>query len=333
MDETSLEAKVAHLRRRESYPEETTRVESIETHMSWVFLTDRSAYKLKKPIRWDRLDFTTLERRRFYCEEEVRLNRRLAERIYRGTVALTLEEGGGLALDGAGRPVDWLVHMRRLPAHCMLDDALAERRLREGDVQAVARHLAAFYARAKTVAIGTDALRRRLADGIREDREELHRPEFALPVERVDAIADSRLDFLAKHPKLFDERVRARHIVEGHGDLRPEHICLTPEPVVIDCLEFCEELRRVDPADEYAFLGLECERLGQPRVVDWFLRAYEETTRDAIPTPLLGFYRGYRALRRAKIAAWHLGEPDTRNPEGYAEQARSYLALGGPPGS
>ena len=115
--------------------------------------------------------------------------------------------------------------------------------------------------------------------------------------------------------------------MDGHGDLRPEHICLTPEPVVIDCLEFCSELRELDPADELAFLALECERLAQPRVGNWFRDAYEEHTGDRLPRPLLAFYRRYRILRRAKIAAWLLKEPGARDPARFAAKARHYLEL------
>jgi aminoglycoside phosphotransferase family enzyme len=325
-----LEAKVAYLRRPETYPERPTQVDSIETHMSWLFLTDRFVYKLKKPIRYDRLDFTTLSLRRFYCEEEVRLNRRLAETVYRGTVALTREEGGALALNGAGQPVDWLVHMRRLPESRMLDWILARRVVEEDEVRAVALRLAEFYANARRISISTAEFCKRLEEGIHDDRHELSRPEFGLPRERVEAIASNLLAFLAKNTELFEERVRMGRIVEGHGDLRPEHICLTPEPVVIDCLEFCQELREQDPADELAFLALECERLGQPRVGDWFLGAYEERAGDRPSRPLLEFYRTYRILRRAKIAAWHLSEPTTRDRERYAARARRYLEFARP---
>ncbi len=127
MTEPSLADKVAHLRRPESYPGRPQRVEAIETHMSWVFLTDRHAYKLKKPIRYDRLDFSTPERRRFYCQEEVRLNRRLAASVYLGTPALTRDARGALTLGGTGRPVEWLVHMRRLPEHLTLEHLLSRR--------------------------------------------------------------------------------------------------------------------------------------------------------------------------------------------------------------
>jgi aminoglycoside phosphotransferase family enzyme len=119
--------------------------------------------------------------------------------------------------------------------------------------------------------------------------------------------------------------VDAGCLVEGHGDLRPEHICVGREPAIIDCLEFDRDLRVLDPADELAFLGLECERLDAPWVGQWFLDAYIEVTGDVPPPPLLDFYRSYRALRRARIAANHLDDPHVRDPERFAARARQYL--------
>jgi aminoglycoside phosphotransferase family enzyme len=133
--EVMLESKVAFLRQPTSFQEPTYRVESIETHMSWVFLTDRHAYKLKKPVSYDFLDFSTIDARRFYCEEEVRLNARLAAEVYLGIVELTLNSLGHLQLDGAGAVIDWLIRMRRLPTRHMLDYAIKNGRASQEDCQ------------------------------------------------------------------------------------------------------------------------------------------------------------------------------------------------------
>lgn len=327
-----LEAKVAFLRRPDSYPEpDTTRhVESVETHMSWVFLTDRFAYKLKKPIRYDSLDFRSPELRRRDCEEEVRLNRRLTTDVYLGVVALLLGPEGRLTLEGPGRPVDWLVHMRRLPADRMLDARLADPTLAEAEVRPAALRLARFYAEAPPAERSAEAYAKRLAEGTRGDLAELERPEFGLPRERVRSLAHAQLAFLDGHAALFDRRVREGRIVEGHGDLRPEHIGLVDPPAIIDCLEFSLELRLVDPADELAFLALECERLGRAEVGRWFLATYAEVAGDRPPEELLRFHRTHRALRRAKIAAWHLEDPKVRDRARWRARARRYLELATP---
>lgn len=319
--------KVAFLRRPEVYPDRSQRVEVRETHMSWVFLTRRLAYKLKKPVRWDWVDLSTLEARRANSEREVRLNRRLAGEVYRGTVRLTREADGGLALDGAGEPVDWLVCMGRLPEERMLDAAIERGTIDPNELRAAARHLARFYGRAAPLSLEPAAYRERLAEGMESDRSELLRPAYGLSKEAVEGVAAAQRERLERHAALFDRRVREGRIVEGHGDLRPEHILLAPEPVVIDCLEFRRELREVDPADELAFLGLECERLGAPDAGGVFLEVYVAETGDAPPAPLLRFYRDYRALRRAKIAVWHLDEPEVAEPEKWTARARRYLEL------
>jgi aminoglycoside phosphotransferase family enzyme len=320
---------VAFLRRREAYPARPRRVDAVETHMSWVFLTTGFAYKLKKPICHERLDFSTLDRRRYYCTEEVRLNRRLAEDVYLRAIALTLDADGGLSVGGRGAPVDWLVQMRRLPADHMLDAVVVRGPVAEGDVHAIACRLAHFYARAPSLAVSGLALRTRLERGLHADFRELVRPEFGLAPSRVEKVVQQQLAFLEEHARLFDSRVREGRIVDGHGDLRPEHICLAPNPVIIDCLEFCAELRELDPIDELAFLTLECERLGQPRVGRWFLEAYTQATGDALPEVLFGFYHDYRALRRAKLAAWHLDDPTVRDPGHFRTKAQRYLELVG----
>jgi aminoglycoside phosphotransferase family enzyme len=329
--EPGIEAKVAFLARPEAYPEEPRAVEIVETHMSWVFLTDRHAYKLKKPIRYDSLDFSTPELRRRDCEEEVRLNRRLAKQVYLGVVQLTFEPSRGLALGGTDSPIDWLVWMRRLPADRMLDQLILLGKITEPDVRPAALHLAQFYARASPVVLAPRVYLERFEEGSRSDLRELCRPEFGLSAHRVKALVEAQLVFLARHAALFERREREGRIVEGHGDLRPEHICLLAEPAIIDCLEFSPELRIVDPADELAFLGLECERLGRAAVGRWFSETYSEVTGDRPPAPLVGFHRTYRALRRAKIAAWHLLDPGVRDHARWRERARAYLGLAAPP--
>jgi uncharacterized protein len=322
-----IEATVAFLRRREAYAEEPYEVEVVETHMSWVFLTEQYVYKLKKPVRWDSLNFSTAELRRRNCEEEVRLNRRLTKGVYLGTIALTLESDGKLRLDGRGAPVDWLVHMKRLPADRMLDELISRGRIDREDVRPAALQLARFYANARPVELTAPTYRERLQAGVRSDLHELCQPEFELDRDRVIAVAQAQLEFLERDAALFDARVYQGRIIEGHGDLRPEHICLVSEPAIIDCLEFSRDLRLLDPADELAYLGLECERLGKVLVGHWFLEAYTEMTGDEPPSALMHFYRNYRALRRAKIAIWHLKDPSVRDCAKWSDRAQRYLEL------
>jgi len=322
-----LADKVAFLRRTDAYPNPVARVDAIETHMSWVFLADGWAYKLKKPVRHEFLDFSTPEARRLDCEAEVRLNRSLAPDVYVGIVALNWGATGGLALAGAGVPVDWLVKMRRLPADRMLDRALASGTVPPQAAQDIGAVLAGFHRALAPVEMAPARYRARLEQDIEACAHELVQPDYALPAAEVRRLGRALLDFVRAHGALLDRRVAAGRIVEGHGDLRPEHVCLLARPVVIDCLAFNADFRILDAADEVAFLAMECERLGYPAFGAAVLAAYRRAAQDDVPELLVHFYCAYRALVRAKIAARHTHDALPWEAPRWIGRAREYLAL------
>ena len=322
----SLHEKVAFLRSPGAYTPRPEAVEAIETHMSWVFLTERHAYKLKKPIRYDVLDFSSLALRRRSCEREVRLNRRLARDVYLEVVPLTVEPCGTLRLGGSGLPAEWLVKMRRLPEDRTLERLIQRGGLSREQVQPAAALLGAFYATAVPATVDAAGYLRHLAEGIRADRDELVRDVYGLAADDVLQVADAQLHYLEGAAEGLGSRVSGGRVVEGHGDLRPEHVFLTDPPAIIDCLEFSRDLRMLDPLDELSFLDLECERLGAPEVGRWFLEAYLDAGRDEAPSNLLVFYRRFRALRRAKVAVWHLRDHERDDVDKWRQRARWYLA-------
>ena len=322
-----LAVKVAFLEQPRSYPEPTRRVDTVETHMSWVFLTDRHAWKLKKPVRQSYLDFSTEAARRLYCAEEVRLNRRLTRDVYLEAVPLSRGADERLRLGPDGTVVDWLVKMRRLPADRMLDRLIRAGTVRTEDVRSVVGELCRFYSGCAPVPMTPTEYRARFAEGIADNLRELSAPEFGLPAAMIEPVSASQRDFLASSADLFDARVRAGRIVEAHGDLRPEHVCLEPRPQIIDCLEFSRDFRLLDPADELGFLALECERLGAPWIRQTVFATYTGLSGDAPPDALVHFYQSYRACMRAKIAIWHLKDPALADPAKWPVQARDYLRL------
>jgi aminoglycoside phosphotransferase family enzyme len=321
----SLGDTIAFLRRPDCYRPQPTEVIAHETHMSWIFLAGGDVYKLKKPMRFAYLDFSTLPRREQACRAEVTLNRRLAPDVYLGVVPLTDDDG--LTLGGTGEPVDWLVHMKRLDDRMMLDRMIGEGRLVPKDVDRLADVLADFYRWAEPVtllpAVHLAEVRRMLA----LNRSVLLDPRFMLPaglVRRVDAVLER---FLKQCGGLIAARLSARRIVDGHGDLRPEHIFLGERIRIIDCLEFNARLRVVDPFDEIAYLALECERLGAAWAGARLRRRMARRLRDGPTEALFTFYRGYRAMLRARLAIAHLYEDMPRTPEKWPRLARAYLAL------
>jgi aminoglycoside phosphotransferase family enzyme len=295
--------------------------------MAWVFLTDTQAWKLKKPVRYDYLDFSTPEARRGDCEEEVRLNHRLAPNVYYGVVPLTINTQGDLQLDGRGEAIDWLVRMRRLPVDSFLDRAIVNRTVSAADVRKVGVMLARFYKQSPPVTITTSEYQKRLTDDVHANQRELAKQEYDLPINLLGSITRAQLTFLERKQELFDDRVRRGKIIEAHGDLRPEHVCLESEPVIIDCLEFNRDFRILDPVSELAFMALECERLGAPHVGDLILETYSDETGDRPPVQLLMFYKSYHACLRAKIAVWHLKDHGVNHPTKWTERARHYLHL------
>ncbi len=327
ISDPSIESKVAFLRQPMSFPEATYRVEAIETHMSWIFLTDGYAYKLKKPVRNAFLDFYSIDARRYYCEEEIRLNRRLAADVYLGMVALSLDALGHMQLGEDGTIIDWLVKMRRLPVGRMLDYAIVHGSADAQDINRIAARLAAFYRSATPIAIDCNSYRERFQFEIECNQQELARPAYCLPVKQVQTLCAAQRAVLYTHQDLLDARAQAGRVVEGHGDLRPEHICLESPVVVIDCLEFSASLRIIDPADELGFLALECERLGAPEFGALLLQSYGEASGDWPNPVLLHFYQSFRASLRARIAIKHLDEEKFRYSYEWRRRAQIYLRL------
>lgn len=325
--EVTLESKVSFLRQATSFPEPTYRVEAIETHMSWIFLTDGHAYKLKKPVRYSFLDFSEIDARRHYCEEELRLNRRLAAQVYLGIVRLTLNSMGHLQLDGRGTVIDWLIKMRRLPTHRMLDYCLRNGTASREDGLRVAARLAGFHRSCPPIAFDQGYYRRRFECQIGEVLDELSLPAYRLAVEQVTDVCSAQHAALKRMTRLLDERLNSGRIVEGHGDLRPEHICLEPELPIIDCLEFSRDLRIADTADELAFLMLECERLGAADFGDLLLKSYCEISGDWPNVALTHFYRSCRASLRAMVTIRHLNEETFRYSPEWRRRAEDYLHM------
>lgn len=323
----SLEEKVAALRSVRAYDERPKAVTAIETHFAWVFLADEHAFKLKKPLRTAFLDLSSVAARRDNCSEELRLNRRLAPEVYLDVVPLTMDAEGGLRVGGDGVVVDWLVKMRRLPSELMLDRVIAAGCVPTEPLAAVGRLLARFYRMQQCIEFAPHDYVARIRSRIAEDRSELLAPELYLSAALVESVVEAQASACDKVEAELMLRAHQRRIVEGHGDLRPEHICLTDPPCIIDSLEFSLDLRTLDPGEEMAFLSLECERLGDVSPAEAVLREYRAGSSDPISPKLLDFYRSRRATVRAKLTAWHLRDPDFSERADWRAQAEEYLRL------
>jgi aminoglycoside phosphotransferase family enzyme len=314
----TLARKLTFLGDPRSYAPRPARVRIIETHFAYVFLAGRFAWKLKKPARQAGMDYRALAARRRGCEQELGLNRRLAPSIYLAVVPLTTH-AGRLRLDGHGRVVDYLVKMRRLPSRATLDRQLARGRV--PDLGPVIGLLADFYAGAKPAPLSPRRYRARFEAQIALNLRALRAHRAAIDWARAERIAGLQRRFLRDAAPLVG--ARGAHLVDAHGDLRAEHVCLAPL-AVIDCLEFDRSLRRLDPHEDAALLALEIEMQDAALARD-FLRRLAARRADPVPACLTHIYRSHRALTRAKLAAWHLGDPQFPDAKPWLARAGSYL--------
>lgn len=331
-DAATTDRLVAWLASPSTYPG-NPRVEVAETHISWVFLTPDLVYKLKKPVRFEFLDFSTADKRKVACEDELRLNHRMAPSVYLAVLPVTESGSGGLSFDGQGRTVDWLVQMRRLPADRMLDELLRRGALTVPELDGLAGTLAAFYRQATPAAISPDEYRSAYEGRVLATARELADPQHGLNALQVERVNSAQQRYLLLAAEQVGERPAQGRVIEGHGDLRPEHVCLIEPPVVFDCIEFNAAFRRIDVADELSFLAMECDRLGRPEVGDTILARYADAANDVVSPELVSFYKAYRASVRSKVAALraaeHQGdqrEEDRREAAAYLELAERYVA-------
>ncbi len=299
----------------------------LETHMSFVFLAGEKAYKLKKAVRLPYLDFSTLAKREQACRLELSLNRRLAPGIYFAVSPLRAVDGGFAIGGEKGAVVDWLVVMRRLDRDNTLEHALTCGKIDLAWIEKLENFLLEFYRRARPARL---AHVRRIEEWrrlLRTNRDVLLRGRFALPVATVLEIDRPQRLFLDRCAHLMAERQRHGRIVNGHGDLRPEHVFVNATISIIDCLEFNAGLRAIDPFEEIACLAVECERHGE----DWIGRRLFRHMALNLPAPafetLAAFYMCYRATLRARLCVAHLLEPHPRTPEKWRPLALVYLAI------
>jgi aminoglycoside phosphotransferase family enzyme/predicted kinase len=318
---------VGWLAKPEAYPHRPEHVDHIETHVSHVYLAGELVYKLKKSVKYDFLDFTTPQAREHACREEVRLNRRLAPDTYLGVLPLIRDTDGKFRLRGPGEIVDWLVEMRRLPTELTLDELHRRGELLPGHINRLAATLVHFYRSLTPLSLTAEKYIELFLAHVRGNQCELLAVQHHLAREVVVRVHGFQLQLLRLCPELFADRVRAGRIVDGHGDLRPEHICMSDPIAIFDCLEFSPDFRRIDVADELAFLAAECDFLGAEWIGPQLLAAYQQQSGDQPAAVLLDFYKSYRACVRAKVAALRADQLQGPAQETAVAEAKRHLAL------
>lgn len=303
----------------------------METSKSWVFLTPVHVYKLKKRIRDELQDLTSLRARHNNALTEIDLNRRLAPQTYLGAVRIFEHIDQEVRLDGPGQTVDWMVQMRRLPTSRMLDQVIRDH---DGDpatlspfVEILARKLVDFYQSCPGSNLTAEELLSIAFDQQSQNRTVLFDPLFGACHARFEAVLSLLNEMFEEVFDLMSERVANGWIRECHGDLRLEHICLTEPPVIFDCLEFNRNLRLLDPFQEVVQLGLEADLLDAPWIKTDLLDALERDLGPRPDTQLLRFYEVMHALLRTRLSLAHLLIAEPRTPQKWLPLGLQYFAI------
>jgi uncharacterized protein len=327
------------LSRPDAYPDRVATVEVRHTHISVVFLAGECVYKLKKPVNLGFLDFSTLDKRRHFCEEEVRLNRRLAPTVYLGVVPVT-RAGDGLRLEGDGEVIEWAVKMRRLPEAATLQQRLRREELGSAEVEALARRLAAFHAAARSdehvSSFGRfEVVARNAHENFEQSAGQLGVAVDPVVFARLQTLTEAALERL--HP-LIEGRAARGVPRDTHGDLRLDHIyCFSDRPppddlVIIDCIEFNERFRFADPVTDMAFADMDLEYHGRRDLARVFREAYFHASGDDEGRALPPFYKAYRAAVRGKVEGMEQAEKEVPEDERARALAKArahwLLALG-----
>jgi aminoglycoside phosphotransferase family enzyme/predicted kinase len=324
-----------------AYPAEVGagNVEARQTHISVVFLAGSYAYKIKKPVSLGFVDYSTLARRRHFCEEEVRLNRRLAPSVYLGVVPIA-REGNGLRVEGKGTVVEWAVKMVRLPEGATLRERLHAGQATAEVFVALANRIATFHATADAgpwvAALGRfEVVAKNARANFAESQSHVGQTVSRTVFERLQTLTEQALERLRP---LIDERAYSGTSRDGHGDLRLDHVYWFPERkppddlIVVDGIEFNEHFRAGDPVADIAFVIMDLIGEGRRDLAREFADAYFRAASDPLGYALLPFYTAYRAAVRGKVYGIKLDDPEITKvdrAEALAKaRARWLLALG-----
>jgi aminoglycoside phosphotransferase family enzyme len=330
MSQENLPAYIQYLMVNSSYPHPADKVQLLQTHISFVLLAGDFVYKWKKPVNFGFLDFSTLEKRRYYCEQELKLNRRLCPDLYLDVVTVN-RAGEQYVLGGSGEVVEYGVKMARMPQERMMGRMIGAGQLNTGHLDEIIEVLVPFYQQAE----GTEAISefgRAAAVGVNVlenfDQTEPFVDQGAISRAQFVRIGDYARAFLQQE-QLFEGRRTAGKIRDCHGDLYSANICLTDPVRIFDCIEFNERFRYSDVAADVAFLAMDLDFHGLEEFSRYFIDRFVEVSADSGLMEMLDFYKCYRAMVRGKINLFTAADPAVNGAvaDSCREQAAHYFKL------
>jgi aminoglycoside phosphotransferase family enzyme/predicted kinase len=310
------------MREPDFYPDHPNRVEVQETHISTLFFTDRSVYKVKKPVDFGFLDYTTLNARKYFCEQELLLNQRLSREVYLKVLPIYQREKE-ISLDPPGKIVEYAVLMRRLPQERMMDVLLREGRIDDESIRRIALHLIGFHSRTETgPEISIYGTSKRIFKNTEENfTQTAPFVDKTITREQFNRVRKFTHDFLNQSRPLLERRIQEKKIRDCHGDIRPEHICVEDPIVIFDCVEFNRRFRYSDVAADLAFLAMDLDFFGYPELSRHLIRIYVNYTHDLDLLRIIRFYKCYRAYVRGKVDSFKSIDPHVT--AGEADEART----------
>lgn len=307
-------------------------VDVIQTHISYVVLTGNYAYKIKKPVDFGFLDFSTLDKRKHFCEEEIKLNNRLCPQLYIGVVSINKNENGELRVNGDGEIVEYAVKMRHFPQNNIMKNLLQKEKIDEPIIENLCNTLVTFYSsqnpseeikkfgKKEYIQKNTDENFDQTKDFI----------DKTISKKRYGYIKKITNNFLDKKEKLFDKRVKNNKIYDCHGDLHSGNIVILDSKVCIfDCIEFNKRFRYSDVASDIGFLSMDLDFLNHPFLSSYLIKEYIEKSEDKEILTILNFYKCYRAYVRGKVTSFKLDDPniDKKDRKNTKKTAKKYFDL------
>jgi aminoglycoside phosphotransferase family enzyme len=313
----------------QTYPEETGKIELIQTHISFVFLTQNYVYKVKKPVNFGFLDFSTLDKRKAYCEKELQLNRRLCPEIYIEVVPINKSKS--LKIKGSGETVEYALKMKRLPPERIMTQLIHEGKVDKKIIDDIAAIVAKFHSEAQTNAEisefgGLKVVKTNWDENFAQTTKYIGQ---SISKSDYDFMQNKINGFMDKNKALFDSRIADKRVRDCHGDLHSGNIFITHKICIFDAIEFNDRFRYSDVAADVAFLAMDLDYQNRSDLADYFITQYLSYSKDSQLKKLLSFYKCYRAYVRGKVISFRLDDANINAEEKAAaiKEANAYFQL------
>jgi uncharacterized protein len=330
MSDVKFPPYIQYLLQEDSYPHASADVTLVQTHISFVLLAGEYVYKWKKPVDFGFLDFSTLEKRKYFCEQELQLNRRLCPDLYEELVTIN-KDGESFCLNGSGEVVEYGIRMARMPEDQMMGGVMARGELTRNHLDSIIDQLVPFY----EAAAGDEEIKEfgkadSVAVNVLENFEQTENfvDKGAVTRAQFETIVNYSKEFLG-HEDRFQARIDAGKIRDCHGDMHSANICLSDPVYIFDCIEFNERFRYTDVAADVAFLAMDLDFHGETELSNYFVEQFAAKSGDPELMAMLNFYKCYRTYVRAKIALFTASDPavDEKTTAACIEQAKKHFQL------